>query len=289
MNRLIIVISLLLSVQTSAQIRIWDGTSHKEENVVLNEYKTAGQAKGSIIICPGGSYFWHDMKGEGSKVAEWLSSEGYNAYVLKYRVAGTFDFITRFRRVARGSRFPDMICDLQRSIQVIRDRNGDQYIGVMGFSAGGHLALMSAAFGETDYVSGCGVDSGSMSLKPDFIAAIYPVVTMSNNNYVHKRSRRGLLGEDAAGNQALQDSLSMEKHVTPAMPPVFLLNCEDDPTVDWHNSVILDSALTAERVPHKYLRFKSGGHGFGADRKKYTAETGGWQKEFIKWLNDYGY
>ena len=87
----------------------------------------------------------------------------------------------------------------------------------------------------------------------------------------------------------MRDSLSLEKHVKADTPPVFLLNCVDDPVVDYRNSVLLDSALTAGNVPHLYTQYATGGHGFGADAAKQNEETKQWQSLFIKWLNDNGY
>ena len=140
----------------------------------------------------------------------------------------------------------------------------------MGFSAGGHLVMSAAELFDIED-------------RPAFVAAIYPVVTMTRD-CVHKRSRRGLLGDSQVDNTDLCNLLSLEKHVTSSCPPVFLVNCLDDPTVDYHNSVLLDSALTANHVNHVYLQFASGGHGFGASETKGTPESRQWKNDFIKWI-----
>ena len=101
---------------------------------------------------------------------------------------------------------------------------------------------------------------------------------------VHKRSRRGLLGDSRTGNEALRDSLSLERHVPTDCPPVFLVNCVDDPVVDYRNSVLLDSALTAAGVNHRYVQFHTGGHGFGASERKGTAECRQWKGMFLEWI-----
>jgi acetyl esterase/lipase len=101
---------------------------------------------------------------------------------------------------------------------------------------------------------------------------------------VHKRSRRGLLGEYKKASPTMQDSLSLEKHVTPDCPPVFLMNCVDDPIVDYHNSVLMDSALTVHHVPHLYIQYKTGGHGFGTTWSKTSQEASGWFDAFLCWL-----
>jgi acetyl esterase/lipase len=183
-----------------------------------------------------------------------------------------------------------MMEDVSRSLQIVRE-NANKYgfpmnrIGVMGFSAGGHLALMSAEFADVNYLSARGIRP-AVSLRPDFIAAIYPVVTMADSRYVHRRSRRALLGEWGKHNRAMRDSLSMEKHLHKGCPPVFMMNCKDDPTVKYQNSLLLDSALTANSIPHQYIQYKTGGHGFGADPEKNSKESIGWKEKFIKWLKN---
>ena len=140
----------------------------------------------------------------------------------------------------------------------------------MGFSAGGHL-VMSAA------------ELLPLSERPAFIAPIYPVVTMVDK-CVHKRSRRALLGDNKKNNQQLRALLSLELHVPKDCPPVFLVNCIDDPIVKYHNSELLDSALTSLNIPHRYIQYKTGGHGFGATENKGTAESRQWKAEFLNWL-----
>ena len=85
-------------------------------------------------------------------------------------------------------------------------------------------------------------------------------------------------------NRQWRDSLSLEKHVSPDCPPVFLVNCQDDPIVKYHNSELLDSALTANHVPHRYIQYKTGGHGFGASDTKGTEECRQWKQEFLEWI-----
>ena len=230
----------------------------------------------AIIVCPGGSYCWHDMKTEGTEVAQWLQANGISAFVLKYRVQGIVPYITHSRLLFRGHQYPDALNDLQGAIQNIREHATEYNInpnklGVMGFSAGGHLALSGASpfKGELEGVS--------------FIAAIYPVVSMSHPD-THKRSRRALLGEYRKRKQAMRDSLSIEKHIPKDCPPVFIVNCKDDPVVKYHNSELLDSALTAQGISHRYIQYSTGGHGFGASETKGTAECRAWKDEFLNWL-----
>ena len=229
------------------------------------------RAATAIIVCPGGSYFWLDTTTEGDSVANSLRQQGIDAYVLRYRTAGILPFITRSRLIVSGHQHPMPLNDIEKAIALLRQR-GYRRVGVMGFSAGGHLALSAALLGA----EGC---------RPDFVAACYPVVTMSAS-CVHKRSRRGLLGECRKFSQAMRDSLSLEKHVSAACPPVFLMNCKDDPTVDYHNAVLMDSALTAHGVPHRYIQYRSGGHGFGTTWSKTSEEASHWFSEFLRWLRE---
>lgn len=266
--------TLLVTVLTvffaSAQtLRIGKG------RVELTAYPASGPDATAVIVCPGGSYFWHDMVSEGDSVGHWLQRQGICAFVLRYRTAYVPAFITHFRLIFRGNRYPDPQNDLREALRYVRAhateyRVSPEKIGVMGFSAGGHLVMSS-------------VELFPREEWPAFIVPVYPVVTMVEP-WVHKRSRRGLLGDSRTGNRQLRDSLSLEKHIPDGCPPVFLVNCEDDPIVDFHNSVVLDSALTARKVPHVYLRYATGGHGFGANCRKGSAECRTWRRHFLTWL-----
>lgn len=273
---IIIAVLILTHVLTAqAQINIWEGTSVRHR-VELTPYLVKGYTPApAVIVCPGGSYFWHDMVNEGSKVAEWLNANGISAFVLRYRTAYVPAFITHFRLLFRGNRYPDALNDLRQSLRLVRHQ-AQEYnidttkIGVMGFSAGGHL-VMSA------------VELLPRSEWPAFVVPVYPVVSFIDP-CVHKRSRRGLLGDSREHNKRLCDSLSLERHVPQDCPPVFLINCKDDPIVNHRNAELLDSALTAKNVPHKFIQYKTGGHGFGASEKRGSAECRQWKAEFIKWF-----
>ncbi|MCC8176356.1 MAG: alpha/beta hydrolase [Bacteroidales bacterium] len=279
MNRLIIFILSIIAIDASAQINIWEGTDCNKK-VKLTPYLVENHENSkAIIVCPGGSYFWHDSDTEGHEVAKWLQSNGIAAFVLDYRAAQVPAFIFHHRYLFRGNRYPDPQDDLRQALRLIRSIS-DKYginpdsIGVMGFSAGGHLVMSAAElFDRADW--------------PAFIVPVYPVVTMTED-CVHKRSRRGLLGDNNQHNKELCDSLSLERHVPEGCPPVFLVNCVDDPVVDYRNSVLLDSALTAKGVNHRYLQFQSGGHGFGASDTKGTEECRQWRSLFLQWLSELG-
>ena len=290
MKKLILVFSLLLLTgMAKAQVKIWEGLDISYgRRVKLTSFLADENPTGTaVIVCPGGSYYWLDKKNEGDTVAMWLQSQGISAFVLEYRAAGIPAFAYRHRAIFRGRQHPDMITDAQRALQWVRTHAEEYHInpdkvGMLGFSAGGHLALSTAWFHNHDFLKDAVVENET-NLRPAFVGAIYPVVTMVKP-YVHKRSRRGLLSEKHHRDPVMCDSLSLERHVPADCPPVFLANCVDDPVVDYRNSVVLDSALTAAHVDHRYIQFQTGGHSFGASEKRGTAECREWKTEFLKWL-----
>ena len=273
-------------------IQLWEGydVSHGRQ-VTLTPFLAENNKTGmSVIVCPGGSYYWLDEENEGDDVGRWLQANGISAFVLRYRAAGIGAFIWHHRILFRGKQYPDMITDVQRALQWVREHAKEykidpEKVGMMGFSAGGHLVMSAACFKENNYLTANGIDT-EVSLKPNFVAPIYPVVTM-REPYVHKRSRRALLSEKRNHNQMMIDSLSLECHIPADCPPVFIVNCIDDPVVEYHNSVLLDSALTANKINHRYIQYKTGGHGFGASEEKGTAECRQWKDEFLNWIKNY--
>ncbi len=256
------------------KLDIWKGEKH-HRRVTATLYLAPGTDNPAAVVCPGGSYFWHDMEHEGREVGEWLSRNGVTALVLHYRTAGVPAFLFGYRWVLRGRRYPDPQDDLRRALQLVRDSAtvwgiASEKVGAVGFSAGGHLVMSAAElFAPAD--------------RPAFVASVYPVVTMTEA-CTHRRSRRALLGDCRKHSARLRDSLSLERHVPADCPPVFLVNCKDDPIVQYHNSELLDSALTAKNVPHQYIQYRTGGHGFGASGVKGTAECRQWKAAFLLWL-----
>ena len=257
---------LLLPLCASAQtgrprcINIWQGTT-VGKTVVMTSYLAEGKGNAAVIVCPGGSYLWHDMGGEGKDVGEWLQRNGISAFVLRY--------------VFRGNRYPDALNDLLRAMQYVKAHSAElgidaSRVAAMGFSAGGHLVMSAAELLPREQ-------------RPWFVVPVYPVVTMTEA-CVHRRSRRALLGDSRLRSRQLRDLLSLERHVPADCPPVFLVNCKDDPVVDCRNSELLDSALTRQQVPHRYIQYQTGGHGFGASDHKGTAECRQWKEEFMAWF-----
>lgn len=229
----------------------------------------------AVIVCPGGSY--NHLMGiatEGFGVAEYLNKLGINAFVLRYRVG------------KNGHHHPAMIQDMQRAIQLVRENAKNYHIdtdklGTMGFSAGGHLVTMSGVYGNYSFLKDVGVET-QVSLKPNFVVPVYPVVSMQDS-IVHKRSRRNLLG--LRFTEMGKDRFSMEMNIPSDMPPVLLVTAKDDPVVKYQNSIELDKTLTKNNIKHKFLLYETGGHGYGMDINR-APEAGQWRDEFKPWLKE---
>ena len=236
----------------------------------LTEYLPEKPTNTAVVVCPGGSYYWMAKKSEGRDVAQWLNKNGYAAYVLEYPVSGWWSWFTHIRKSC-CTQYPGQLNALEEALKTVKSK-GFGKVGAMGFSAGGPLVLSGAELLPD-------------STAPDFVAAIYPVVTM-RDPYVHKRSRRGLLGERRRRDPVMQDSLSMELHADKVRCPVFLLNCVDDPTVDWHNAQMMSDSLNHHFVV--YIQSEVGGHGFGVSEKKMAKYNStyllSWPDRFLVWM-----
>ncbi len=237
----------------------------------------ADQQKNSgigVIVCPGGSYCYLGMQREGYDVAKWLNNSGITTFVLRYRVG------------MHANHHPAMIQDLQRTIQIVREHSAEygvdpKKIGVMGFSAGGHLAGTAGVYYMENFLEPLGIHP-TVSLRPDFIAMVYPVVSMEDS-IAHRKSRYNLLGRQHS--QDLVQKMSLEKNVHTGMPPVFLMHCRDDRTVDVRNSMALAKAMEKKGLIYKEMLYQTGDHGFGvspgqrADARMWTAAFEEWVKE----------
>lgn len=263
----------------SKKIKIWNDVNVKGASIsYLQPYfadaeKNTGAA---VIVCPGGSYHHLGMGHEGHKVAAWFQSQGINAFVLRYRVSGD------------GFNHPAMLEDIQRSIQIVRENSGEwkidvKKVGAIGFSAGGHLVTMAGAFGDNvNELEKLGIKT-NVSLKPNFVMPIYPVVSMEYD-IGHAWSRKSLIGKNPS--QEIIDRFSMEKQITSKMCPVFLLTNKDDRTVMYENSVRLDEALTKAGVEHIFILNEKGDHGFGMGNNKFVQETRWNEKWLLPWLKE---
>jgi acetyl esterase/lipase len=222
-----------------------------------------------IVVCPGGGYGGLAIDHEGHEVARWFASFGVTAAVLRYRHAP-------------GYRNPVPLLDAQRAIRYLRSNATDlrldaKRIGIMGFSAGGHLAATAAT--KWDYGSAAAVDPiEGVSSRPDFAILAYPVITMADP-FSHRGSRENLLGPNAP--QALIDGLSAERNVSAQTPPTFLFHTTNDDAVPVENSLLFYAALRKAGVPAEMHIYRAGPHGIGMNRDPADASWPGLAKDWL--------
>jgi acetyl esterase/lipase len=261
-----------------ANIKLWKELDVKKENhttLYISKAPDSINTKIAAIILPGGSYaHLMGIKTEGFEVAKWLNNQGINAFILEYRVK------------KNGYHYPSEIEDLQAAIYFLR-KNAEKYninpdaLGVIGFSAGGHLSLMSGVFQNINYLEKYNIKPSN--LKPNFIVPVYPVVSMQDS-IVHKKSRKNLLGLHP--DQETKNKFSMELQISDNMPPTLLVATKDDPKVNFHNSLVLNDAFLNKKIPNfKFLLYDNGGHGFGLN-DKLGKDAAQWKYVFINWLKE---
>jgi len=244
----------------------------KVSNPTLTVFKPAKPNGKAVIICPGGGYSILAFDKEGTRVAEEMNRWGITAFVLKYRLPD--DSINIDRSLAP-------LQDAQQAIRFVRsnakefgvDRNK---IGIMGFSAGGHLASTAAT--HFNFKADAANDD-TTSARPDFAILIYPVITF-DSTFGHKGSRNNLVGANASKEKF--DFYSNELQVTPTTPPTFLIHASDDATVPVENSVRFYQACVKNKVPVEMHLYPKGGHGFGMYNK--TTDDN-WMERLRNWLN----
>ncbi len=204
-----------------------------------------------VLVCPGGGYSHEAMDKEGYKVAEWLNGFGVAAFVLKYRHGDRY-------------RYPAPFQDATRAMRIIR-YNAKKWhlknnqIGIMGFSAGGHLASTVGTHWDNGKKNNQD-PLAAVGSRPDFMILAYPVITMEDS-FTHEGSKHQLLGKNP--DPKLVELLSNEKHVTPKTPPTFLVHATTDPAVPVQNSVSFYEALHKNGVPVEMHLYEQGPHGFG--------------------------
>ena len=240
----------------------------------LTVYKPQDPNGTCIIILPGGGYGHLAIDKEGKKVAEWLNSQGITAFVLKYRLPS--DKIMPDKSIGP-------LQDAQEAIRTVR-RNAAEWkldenkIGILGFSAGGHLAsTVSTHFNERVY------PNDLTSARPDFSLLIYPVISMKKE-ITHKGSQQNLLGNNASEDAITR--FSNELSVTSETPPTFIIHTTDDKTVPVENSLNYYLALKKNSVPAELHIYEKGGHGFGLGVKDTSRF---WTSDCLQWLKDHNY
>lgn len=265
-----------LRADPAPEKKISEGRVANVNHPTLTAYPApAGTACGTaVIICPGGAYTLLSMDKEGTEPAAWFNSLGVAAFVLKYRLA--------------EYGHPAPLRDVLRAVRLVRSRAAEfglqaDRIGVMGFSAGGHLAscagtLYDAPEGRT----GAALDA--ISARPDFLMLVYPVITMKDP-YAHAGSRRNLLGADPTAAQI--EHLSTELQVTKNTPPAFLLTTFEDRTVPAENSIRFFEAMHRAGVPAELHVYETGPHGIGL--RPGHGPTSAWPKLAEQWLRLHGW
>ncbi|MBN2137962.1 MAG: alpha/beta hydrolase [Sedimentisphaerales bacterium] len=234
------------------------------------EAKANGAA---IVICPGGGYGALAMDHEGHQIAAWLNSFGVAGFILEYR----------HRNSGAGYGHPAPLLDAQRAIRMVRARSSEwgvdpNRIGILGFSAGGHLASTAGThFDMGDQQAKDPIDRASC--RPDFMVLIYPVISLVES-FTHTGSRDNLLGRQAE--QKMLDLFSNEKQVTAKTPPAFLVHTWEDNGVPAENSVYFYLALRRAKVPAELHLYQKGGHGFGLG--KGVPGTSSWPDRCRDWM-----
>ena len=223
---------------------------------------------GAVVICPGGGYGFLAPH-EGRPVAEWLNSNGIAGFVLKYRIAPRY-------------KHPAPLQDANRALRTVRARAAEwgvrpDRIGILGFSAGGHLASTAGTHFDAGRADAADPIERASS-RPDAMVLIYPVITMKEKT--HGGSRNNLLGKDPSAE--LINLLSNEEQVTSQTPPAFLIHTVEDTAVPYENSNLFIAALRKAGVPHEFHLYEKGPHGFGLADKDPVLST--WPKLCAAWL-----
>lgn len=264
--------------QTSDPVLLWPdgapgalGQADKDRPTLTPFLADPNRATGAaVVVCPGGGYGGLAQH-EGRDYALWLNELGVSAFVLKYRLGSA------------GYRHPVMLGDAARAVRLVRARAADwrvdpKRVGIMGSSAGGHLAstlLTHFDAGRADAADPIDRESS----RPDLGILCYPVITLGE--YTHQGSRRNLLGDDPA--PELVRLLSNELQVTPQTPPTFLWHTVEDQAVPVENSLLFAQALRKAGVPFDLHLFERGRHGLG------LANGHVWTKDLAFWLGERGF
>lgn len=239
----------------------------------LTVYEPRGSSSENtaVIVCPGGSYVTLSMEGEGAKSAEILTKENIVVFVLKYRTSN-------FKCNSDYKLAP--LQDIQQAILKIRKearkwKVNPNKVGVMGFSAGGHLAALASTRYNVPQVK-----NGTTSLRPDFSVLVYPVISFTDSlTSKLSKSRIHLLGEHFTKDEA--EWFSSELHVNATTPPTYLIHAADDSIALVGQSLVYYQALNRNKVPSQIMVYQQGGHGFSVYNKPLDDF---WTKGVVNWL-----
>ena len=246
------------------------GTEEVDKPTLAAYLMPAGRGTGTaVIVCPGGGYQNLSMDKEGDQIAKFLNSVGVTAFVLKYRLGPKYHH-------------PIELGDAQRAIRTVRAKAAEyrvmpDRVGIMGFSAGGHLAATAGTHFETvNPIADDPIDR--LSSRPDFLILCYPVISFQN--YVHQGSKRNLLGDNA--DSKLVENLSNDTQVTAQTPPTFLFHTNADTGVPPENSMLFYMALRKAGVPAEIHIYERGPHGVGLAQTDQALST--WPSRLADWL-----
>ncbi len=231
----------------------------------------------AVVICPGGGYGHLAVDHEGHQIAQWLNSFGVAGFIVQYRHSAS----------GAGYGHPAPLQDAQRAIRTVRSRAKEWgvdpgRIGIIGFSAGGHLAS-SAATHFNESLGEPKDQTDRVSCRPDFAILVYPVISFTEP-FTHTGSRKNLLGANA--DAKLIEKMSSERQVTPQTPPTFLIHTWEDRVVPAENSISFYLALRKAKVPAEMHIFLKGAHGFGLGQK--LAGASAWPGLCQKWMEESG-
>lgn len=252
------------------------GVKHSTIDIYLPERKKSTGI--CIVICPGGGYSRIAYTHEGTDVAQEFVKQGIAAVVLKYRLP----------EFADSMRYLVPILDAFEAIRFVRQNSKfwgieKNKIGIMGFSAGGHIASSTSVhFNDSIFYS---IFKDSVNIKPDFQILIYPVITFTKE-YMHRGSKNTLLG-NKANDENLCRFYSSEENVKKTTPPAFIIHAADDKGVPVENSLAYFKALKEKNIPVELHIYPSGGHGFGLG--KNDKHLNKWFDDCLKWINYYLY
>ncbi len=262
------------------QVPLAQGTAEEDKPSITAYFPSKETATGAaVLVCPGGGYVALAVDHEGDSVAKYYNRLGIAAFVLRYRL-GTWDH--------KKYQHPAPMMDATRAMRYIRSRAKEwnihpEKIGIMGFSAGGHLAsTIGTHFDAGNAKSKDAVEK--YSSRPNFMVLVYPVLSM-RSKYAFRFSRGVLLGDNAS--QELVDSLSNEIQVTSLTPPTFMIHANDDGVLP-ENSVLFYMALREQKVPAELHIYERGGHGFGMGDPKKDAIIASWPLRLTDWLKNQG-
>lgn len=223
-----------------------------------------------VIVCSGGSYGGRANGWEGIPACKKLNEAGITAFLLDYR-------LPRAKYMDHKDIVP--LTDAQKAIEYVRT-HAKEYgvnahkVGIMGFSAGGHLVTTV----ETHFDTTALENKSHISLRPDFVVAVYPVVSFADS-LTHLQSRNNLIGPDITPEKIKE--YSNELQVTDHTPPTFIVAAVDDDVVKVQNSLYLEAALRQYKVPVRMFLYAKGVHGFGANNKTASVQ---WTEPCIKWI-----